>query len=191
MINKYLNDKNQIEEFLKTFFINNSNQTVKELIEKDAEFLFKNDPSASDIDQIKCYTSFFAVACFRIAHIQKDKTLARQITEYAKSVTGVDIHPDATIGSPFCIDHGVGTVIGQTAIIGNNCMLYHGVTLGAKHLKEREQVGVARHPKLEDSVIIYSNTTILGNITIPKNSMIGANKFIKNQKELDEYLGNK
>ena len=187
------------------FFIKRQGETEKKLLElfnadtaemravkgdiaKDMQFLFDNDPSAKQAEQVTAYTSAFAVACYRVAHTVADDFLARQIAEYAKSVTGVDIHPRAIIGVPFCIDHGVGTVIGETSVIGKRCMLYHGVTLGAKHLKEREQVGVARHPKLGDNVIIYSNTTILGNVTIPSGTIIGANKFLKYQEEIDELL---
>jgi serine O-acetyltransferase len=157
-------------------------------IEQDAEFLFKNDPSARSVDEVKTYSSFFAVAAYRIAHIFPDQLQARAIAEYAKSITGVDIHPKAEIGVPFAIDHGVGTVIGETARIGAHCLLYHGVTLGAKHLKEREQEGVDRHPKLGDGIVVYSNTTILGNVQVPDGLIVGANQFIKSQEEVDELV---
>jgi serine O-acetyltransferase len=158
---------------------------LQSIIEQDLLFLYKNDPSAKSINQVKCYTSAFAVAAYRAAHEQDDET-AREIAEYAKSITGIDIHPCAQIGVPFAIDHGVGTVIGETCVIGKNCLLYHGVTLGAKHLKERDQAGTDRHPKLGDGVIIYSNTTILGNIKIPSNTIVGANKLLKSQSDIDK-----
>ena len=185
MIDKFLSQRKKTEKLLLKLFAAADAKT-KGAIDKDMQFLFKNDPSVKDISHVDCYTSAFAVAAYRIAHTLSDAHIARQITEYAKSMTGVDIHPKAKIGVPFCIDHGVGTVIGETAIIGNGCMLYHGVTLGAKHLKEREQEGVDRHPKLGDNVIIYSNTTILGNLKIPTGLIIGANKFLKKQEEIDE-----
>ena len=158
---------------------------VKHDIEQDIEFLFGNDPSAKEIDEVRCHTSSFAVSAYRIAHIFPCAKTARAITEFAKSITGIDIHPGARIGVPFCIDHGVGTVIGETAVIGTRSMLYHGVTLGARHLKERNQAGEDRHPKVGNNVIIYSNTTILGNLNIPDGMIIGANKFIKSQEEVD------
>lgn len=161
-------------------------EKVKSDIEKDKKFIFDNDPSARYIGEIESYTSLFAIMAYRIAHIFSDKKTSRQIAEYAKSVTGVDIHPNARIGVPFAIDHGVGIVIGETAVIGERVMLYHGVTLGAKHLKEREQTGHDRHPKIGNNVIIYSNTTILGNINVPDAMIIGANKFIKSQEEINE-----
>jgi len=161
---------------------------VKKDIQCDLKFLFDNDPSVTEVGHVGCYTSAFAVASYRVAHIFPDVQVARQITEYAKSVTGVDIHPKAKIAVPFAIDHGVGTVIGETAVIGKNSMLYHGVTLGARHLKERDQVGEDRHPKLGDNVIIYSNTTILGNLCVPDGMIIGANRFIKKQEEIDELF---
>jgi len=185
MIDTFIKQRQETEALLLQLF-KNAKKPIKEAITKDVEFLFGNDPSVKDISHVKCFTSAFAVAAYRIAHTLSDEHQARQIAEYAKSLTGVDIHPRAKIGVPFCIDHGVGTVIGETAVIGDGCMLYHGVTLGAKHLKEREQEGVDRHPKLGDNVIIYSNTTILGNLKIPNGMLIGANKFIKKQDEIDE-----
>ena len=179
----FLKQRKRTEKLLARLIKNDS---VKETTQKDLQFLFNNDPSVKDISHIDCYTSAFAVAAYRIAHIQKDPKIARQITEYAKSLTGIDIHPRATIGVPFALDHGVGTVIGETAVIGRNCLLYHGVTLGARHLKERDQVGEIRHPQLGDNVIIYSNTTILGNIHVPDGMIIGANRFLKKQSEIDE-----
>lgn len=157
-------------------------------IEQDMQFIFANDPAAKSLDEVATYTTAFAIAAHRVAHAQPDPRVARQIAEYAKSITGVDIHPRATIGVPFAIDHGVGVVIGETAVIGKNCMLYHGVTLGAKHLKERDQAGQDRHPKLGDNVIIYSNTTILGNVQIPSNMLIPANRFLKSQDEIDALI---
>lgn len=156
-------------------------------IEADLQFIFANDPAPKSVDEVRCYTCAFAVAAYRIAHIIPDIYLARQISEYAKSITGVDIHPRARIGVPFALDHGVGVVVGETAVIGRNSMLYHGVTLGARHLRERDQVGYDRHPKLGDNVIVYSNTTILGNVQIPSGTIIGANIFFKRQAEIDEW----
>jgi len=182
----FLAQRDDMPRLLQTLFAGE----VMEDIKADMEFLFSNDPSVSSLEHIDCFTSAFAIACYRVAHIQTDEKFARQITEYAKSLTGIDIHPKAKIGVPFAIDHGVGVVIGETAVIGRNSMLYHGVTLGARHLSERDQVGLDRHPKLGDNVIIYANTTILGNLRVPDGTIIGANKFIKKQNEIDELAKN-
>ena len=157
-------------------------------IERDTAFIFANDPAAKNLAEVSTYTTAFAIAAYRVAHAQPNLQIARQIAEYAKSITGVDIHPRAQIGVPFAIDHGVGVVIGETAVLGKNCMLYHGVTLGARHLKDRNQVDTDRHPKLGDNVIIYSNTTILGNVQIPSNMLIPANRFLKSQDEIDALI---
>jgi serine O-acetyltransferase len=189
MIDKFLKSRREIEKLLTRLFRDTKTLELVQArndIRRDLQFLYNNDPSVKSIDDVSVYTSAFAVACYRIAHALTDIKLARGIMEYAKSLTGVDIHPSAKIGVPFCIDHGVGTVIGETAVIGDNCMLYHGVTLGAKHLKEREQQGIDRHPKLGDNVIVYSNTTILGSLHIPSGMIIGANKFIRKQEEIDQ-----
>jgi serine O-acetyltransferase len=159
---------------------------IKEMIKKDNEFFYSIDPSAQDQTLVKYFASTFAVFVYRFAATFPDRNFARILMEYAKSVTGIDIHPDAKIGVPFAIDHGVGIVIGQTAVIGHHCVLYHGVTLGAKHLKDREQVGVNRHPKIGNYVTIYANTVVLGNVNIPDHLIIGANKFISSQTEIDE-----
>jgi|GEM_PF-501591 len=161
---------------------------AKNDIEKDVQFLFENDPSAKSVNEIRSYTSQFAIAVYRVSHIIADIELARRMTEYAKSVSGVDIHPQAKIGLPFAIDHGVNVVIGETAIIGNNVILYHGVTLGAKTLKARNQTKTKRHPTLGNNVKVYSNTTIIGNVNVPDGTIIGANMFLKNQRDVDEWV---
>jgi serine O-acetyltransferase len=190
MIENFFKQREEAKQLLLDSLSGNSPEmkSVRSDIEQDLQFLFKNDPSVRDISHVNCYTSAFAVAAYRVANTITDDHKARSIAEYAKSLTGVDIHPRAKIGVPFAIDHGVGTVIGETAVIGSNCMLYHGVTLGAKHLNERDQVGSDRHPKLGNNVIIYANTTILGNLQIPEGMMIGANRFIKSQDEIDQLF---
>ena len=150
---------------------------------EDAEAIYNNDPSAGSKTEVMiCYPGFKAIFFYRIAnllYIKGYKLLARVISEKAHSETGIDINPGATIGRRFAIDHGTGVVIGETAEIGDDVVIYQGVTLGAKHLKERDQVGQKRHPTIEDSVVIYANATILGGSTvIGKNSIIGANAFI-------------
>lgn len=174
---------------LKNFLIDY--QQVKLDFMADLQFLYENDPSVKNLEIIQSYTSMFAVKAYRIAHIFPNEIIARQISEYAKSKSGIDIHPKAKIGVPFAIDHGVGVVIGETVMIGKRCLFYHGITLGAKYLNQREQVDQDRHPKIGDDVIIYSNTTILGNIKVPDNLVIYANKFIKTQIEIDKLIVNK
>ena len=156
-------------------------EEVKAAASQDIDFMFTRDPSVKSVDEIKTYTSMFAITAHRIANIVPDRILARQIAEYAKSVTGADIHPGATIGVPFAIDHGMGVAIGETAVIGKNCMLYHGVTLGATApaKNSRAQAGKKRHPTLGDNVVVYCNSTIIGDITIPDGTIVGGHKFIK------------
>jgi serine O-acetyltransferase len=120
----------------------------------------------------------------RVAHVlfKLDvPILPRTITEMAHSLTGIDIHPGAEIGEYFSIDHGTGIVIGQTTIIGHHVRLYQGVTLGAKSFRYNDEglpIDIPRHPIIEDNVVIYSNTSVLGRITIGRNSIIGGNIWL-------------
>ncbi len=159
---------------------------IRELLASDVLAAFEGDPAAeSPSEAIFCYPSIKAMTNIRIA--QKLFKLGvplipRIITEIAHSNTGIDIHPGAEIGAKFFIDHGTGVVIGGTSIIGNNVRLYQGVTLGAKSFpldKNGNPIkGIPRHPIVEDDVIIYAGTTILGRITIGKGSVIGGNLWI-------------
>ncbi|SKA78057.1 serine O-acetyltransferase EpsC [Desulfobaculum bizertense] len=159
---------------------------LRRLLVTDVMAAFEGDPAAvGPGETIFCYPSITAVTNYRIAHQLQNlgvKLIPRIITEMAHSVTGIDIHPGATIGEHFFIDHGTGTVIGETCIIGNNVRLYQGVTLGAKSFpKDEEGVlvkGIARHPIVEDNVIIYSGATILGRVTIGKDAVIGGNVWL-------------
>ncbi|MBY0426202.1 MAG: serine acetyltransferase, partial [Cytophagales bacterium] len=127
------------------------------------------------------YPGFYAITVYRIANRLtqlKIPILPRIISEFAHGKTGIDIHPNATIGVPFMIDHGTGVVIGETSVIGNNVSIYQGVTLGALQVA-KELADVKRHPTVEDNVIIYARTTILGgNTVIGKNSVIGGSVFL-------------
>jgi serine O-acetyltransferase len=148
----------------------------------DAQFMLDRDPAAQNIAEIiSTYPGFKAVFYYRTAHWlcqQHLPLLPRLITEIAHTLTGIDIHPGATIGQPFCIDHGTGVVIGQTARIGARCTLYQGVTLGAATVK-KELASQKRHPTLEDDVVVYANATILGGDTvIGKGSIIGGNTWV-------------
>lgn len=149
----------------------------------DLEFFLLSDPAVDSKEEvIACYPGFKAIAYHRIAHIfyQMDmKVTARIISEEAHFLTGIDIHPGASIGSPFFIDHGTGIVIGETSIIGNYVKIYQGVTLGALSLaKGIELKGTKRHPTVLNNVTIYSGASILGDITIGNNCVIGSNVFL-------------
>jgi serine O-acetyltransferase len=159
---------------------------LRELLSTDVEAAYMGDPAAhSSAEVICCYPAIKALTCYRLAHeLHKLRVplIPRIITEMAHSETGIDIHPGAQIGSHFTIDHGTGVVIGETCIIGNNVKLYQGVTLGAKSFPLDEDgkpiKGIPRHPILEDDVIIYSNATILGRITIGKGATVGGNIWV-------------
>ncbi len=155
---------------------------VRVKLDLDARAIEANDPAAKSLDEVYlAYPGFQAISIYRLAHVlyQLDvPVLPRMMTEYAHSVTGTDIHPGATIGDSFFIDHATGTVIGETVIIKNNVKIYQGVTLGAFHIS-KGMLGKKRHPTVEDNVVIYANATILGGDTIiGENSTIGANVWI-------------
>ncbi len=159
---------------------------LRELLATDVEATFNGDPAACSLEEvIYCYPGIRAISNYRIAHKLLELSvpmIPRMITEMAHSETGIDIHPGASIGSHFAIDHGTGVVIGATAVIGTNVKLYQGVTLGAKSFPLDENgnpiKGIPRHPILEDDVIVYSNATILGRITIGKGATIGGNIWV-------------
>jgi serine O-acetyltransferase len=159
---------------------------IRTLLDSDVLAAFHGDPAAGSVDEVLlCYPGIRATISHRIAHQLYDQGLtliARVIAELAHSETGIDIHPGAQIGPGFFIDHGTGVVIGETAVIGSNVRLYQAVTLGARsfatddegHLKK----GGARHPVLEDEVVIYAGATILGRVTIGRGSTIGGNVWL-------------
>jgi len=155
---------------------------VKKTLVTDARFILESDPAATQlVEVIAIYPGFFAIFCYRIAHVLSARSvsiLPRMITEYAHRMTGIDIHPSATIGSPFSIDHGTGIVIGETTRIGNNVKIYQGVTLGALSVDKRK-TSQKRHPTIGDNVILYAGCTILGGeTTIGRNSIIGGNVWL-------------
>ena len=172
---------------LSTRFLENLPQVREKLI-GDVTVTFNGDPAAhSNGEVIFCYPSIKAISNYRLAHELVKlgiPLIPRIISEMAHSETGIDIHPEAKIGEKFSIDHGTGVVVGATAIIGDNVKLFQGVTLGAKNFPLDEDgnpiKGIPRHPILEDDVIIYSNATILGRITIGKGSVIGGNVWVTN-----------
>jgi serine O-acetyltransferase len=155
--------------------------TKKKLI-RDAEFILNSDPAAKDlIEVVSIYPGFYAIFCFRIAHclhMMKVPLLPRMITEHAHSRTGIDIHPGASIGCPFSIDHGTGIVIGETTKIGHRVKMYQGVTLGALSVS-KNKAAKKRHPTIEDNVILYAGCTILGGETfVGRNTVIGGNVWL-------------
>ena len=158
---------------------------IKRKLYTDIEAMFENDPAANNYGEvIFCYPVVNAMTHYRIAHeLHKLEipVLPRIITELAHSKTGIDIHPGATIGDYFSIDHGTGVVIGETSIIGNHVTLYQGVTLGAKSFKydaKGNMINFPRHPIIEDNVTVYSNSSILGRITIGHDSIVGGNIWL-------------
>jgi serine O-acetyltransferase len=173
-----LTDKD--EEVTQRFFNNLGN--IKKVLLRDADFILESDPAATQqIEVIAIYPGFFAIFCYRIANFLSKLSVPlfpRMITEYGHRVTGIDIHPGATIGVPFSIDHGTGIVIGETANIGNNVKLYQGVTLGALSV-DKAKASIKRHPTIEDNVILYAGCTILGGETVVgRNSVIGGNVWL-------------
>lgn len=158
---------------------------IKRLLYTDVQAMFDNDPAATNYGEvIFCYPVVNTMIHYRIAHklhLMRVPVIPRIITEQAHSKTGIDIHPGATIGEYFAIDHGTGVVIGETSIIGNHVTLYQGVTLGAKSFKYDENgnmLNVPRHPIIEDNVTVYSNASILWRITIGHDSVIGGNIWV-------------
>jgi serine O-acetyltransferase len=159
---------------------------VRALLDSDIRAAYEGDPAATSVDEVLvCYPGITAITHYRIAHelFQLGVPLiARMISELAHSTTGIDIHPGAQIAGSFFIDHGTGVVIGETAVIGQRVRLYQAVTLGAKRFPTDEHgvliKGNARHPIVEDDVVIYAGATILGRITIGAGSTIGGNVWL-------------
>lgn len=159
---------------------------LRRVLATDVVAAFNGDPAAKNYGEIiSCYPVIKELTIYRMAHELwqlEVPLIPRMLTEIAHSETGIDIHPGATIGEYFTVDHGTGVVIGETCIIGNNVKLYQGVTLGAKSFPLDENgnpiKGVPRHPILEDDVIVYSNASILGRITIGKGAVIGGNIWV-------------
>ncbi|MCP4754994.1 MAG: serine acetyltransferase [Proteobacteria bacterium] len=174
----------QAQETTLAFF--ESVPSIRRVLGKDVRATYEGDPAAQSYDEvIFSYPGLLATTVHRIAHRLyelKVPLLPRTMSEYAHSVTGIDIHPGATIGDGFVIDHGTGVVVGETTIIGNNVRIYQGVTLGAHSLPRdagERMKGKKRHPTIEDEVIIYSGATILGGDTvIGTRSVIGGNVWL-------------
>ncbi|MBR4749834.1 MAG: serine O-acetyltransferase [Abditibacteriota bacterium] len=145
-------------------------------LKSDVAAVFRNDPAARSLPEVLTYAGLHAVCWYRAAHffhVHGLKLLARIISQSARFWTGIEIHPGAVIGSGLFIDHGMGVVIGETAEIGNDCVLYHGVTLGGVSMSRSK-----RHPTLGNNVIIGAGAKVLGNITLGDNVRVGANAVV-------------
>ena len=159
---------------------------IRLVLDTDIKAAFEGDPAARSVDEVLvCYPGILAIIHYRLAHILHALNLpliARMISEIAHSATGIDIHPGAQIDESFFIDHGTGVVIGETTIIGKHVRIYQAVTLGAKRFPTDEDgnllKGHARHPIVEDDVVIYAGATVLGRITIGQGSAIGGNVWL-------------
>lgn len=159
---------------------------IRRLLDTDVLAAWQGDPAARSVDEVLlCYPGVLAMIHHRLAHRLYQlglPLLARIVAEIAHSRTGIDIHPGATIGRGFFIDHGTGVVIGETAVIGERVRLYQNVTLGAKRFPVAEDgkltKGLPRHPIVEDDVVIYAGATVLGRVTIGKGAVIGGNVWV-------------
>ena len=157
---------------------------VRAMVQTDLQASYDGDPAATGFAEIIfAYPGLFAITVYRLAHelyLLKVPMIPRIMTEHAHSVTGIDIHPGATIGKYFFIDHGTGIVVGETTVIGENVKIYQGVTLGALSTRGGQSLrGKRRHPTIEDNVTIYAGTSVLGGETvIGRDTVIGANAFI-------------
>lgn len=175
-MNQDLNPTAIAEEFLEEL------PHIREVLMMDANAIWSGDPAAVSLTEvIRTYPGFFAIAVHRLAHVfcrLGVPLMPRILSEHAHSKTGVDIHPSASIGERFCIDHGTGLVIGETVKIGNDVKMYQGVTLGALSVK-KEMAQTKRHPTIEDRVVIYAGATILGGETVVgHDSIIGGSVWL-------------
>jgi serine O-acetyltransferase len=159
---------------------------IRELLDSDVVAAFNGDPAAHSVDEVLlCYPGILAVIHHRLAHRLYRlgvPLLARIVAELAHGQTGIDIHPGASIGAGFFIDHGTGVVIGETAVIGRQVRLYQAVTLGAKSFPTDEHgnpvKGQPRHPVLEDEVVVYAGATVLGRVTLGRGATVGGNVWL-------------
>jgi len=169
---------------------------LRRLLDSDVLAAFRGDPAARNVDEVLlCYPGIHAVIHHRLAHFLYQAglpLLARMIAEIAHADTGIDIHPGAQIGGGFFIDHGTGVVIGETAVIGERVRLYQAVTLGAKRFRKGDngqlEKGAARHPLIEDDVVIYAGATLLGRITIGRGSVIGGNVWLTDSVPPESHI---
>jgi serine O-acetyltransferase len=170
---------------------------IRDILALDAQAAFDGDPAAKSIDEVVyCYPGFYAVTVYRIAHelhLLDVPLMPRIMAEHAHAATGTDIHPGATIGRSFFIDHATGVVIGETTRIGDNVKIYQGVTLGAKSFPKDERgrviKGLQRHPTIEDDVTVYAGATILGGDTvIGRGVTVSGNTFVTDSVDADSLV---
>jgi serine O-acetyltransferase len=178
-----------VEQFFNSF------PEIAKKLDADVQAAYLGDPAAySKEEVIITYPGFYAVCIYRFAHSLwnlKVPLLPRLMSEYAHEKTGIDIHPGAQVDESFFIDHGTGVVIGETAIIGKNVKIYQGVTLGALSVKKKLQ-STKRHPTIEDDVVIYANSIILGGeTTVGKGSVIGGNVWLTQSMPAGSVVFNK
>ncbi len=176
----FYSDKKEAKQVVQTYM--DTIFDIQTMLRSDARFITDSDPAASGTNEvIMTYPGFSAIMVYRLAHSLHNLGLTlipRVMTEYAHTITGIDIHPGARIGESFCIDHGNGVVIGESAIIGKNVKIYQGVTLGALSVKKRDAT-LKRHPTVEDGVVIYAGSTILGGKTVVGHqSIVGGNVWL-------------
>ena len=176
------NAEEKAQEFCLAFFA--EIPTVRALVQTDVQAAYDGDPAATSKDEvIFCYPGLFAITVYRLANVLYRlgvPMIPRIMTEYAHGVTGIDLHPGATVGDHFFIDHGTGIVIGETTVIGSHVKIYQGVTLGGLTTRGGQSLrGKKRHPTIEDNVTIYAGASVLGGETvIGRDCVIGSNAFI-------------
>lgn len=185
VLSNFINDSAEVHQIIKEVF--NKMPEIKKILSTDVKAAYEGDPAANSYDEILLsYPSIKVMSVYRIAHeLYKLKVpiLPRMLTEHVHGQTGIDIHPGATIGDHFFIDHGTGVVIGETAVIGNHVKIYQGVTIGAKSFKKDQEgniiKGLKRHPNIGNHVVIYAGATILGgDTTVGDNCVIGGNVWL-------------
>lgn len=150
--------------------------TIRETVTEDLRTALAKDPAATSVAEVLTYAGLHAVWAYRVSHALHRRGhpfLARVLSQVARAVTGVEIHPAATIGDRLFIDHGMGVVIGETSVIGDDVLLYHGVTLGGNTMRR-----VKRHPTLEDGVTVGANATLIGDITVGEGATVGAGSVV-------------
>lgn len=193
-LSKYGFDDN-IEDTINEFF--HTLPDTAQILKSDVTAAYEGDPAAKSHEEIMlAYPAFEAISIYRMAHnlyLMNVPILPRMMTEHAHRITGIDIHPGATIGKHFFIDHGTGVVVGETCVIGDNVKLYQGVTLGAKSFEADENgnpvKGIKRHPNIGNNVIIYAGATILGgDTTIGDNCIIGGNVWLTHSVEANRTI---
>ena len=165
---------------------------IYELLRADAAAILTGDPAAESLEEVlAAYPGFVAIAVHRLAHGLHSLAvpiLPRLLAEVAHTRTGIDIHPGAQLGRSFCIDHGTGVVIGETAVIGDDVKIYQGVTLGALSVA-KDSAGRKRHPTIEDRVVLYANATVLGgDTTVGHDSIIGGNVWLTTSVPPSSYV---